>query len=155
MKKLVTLTLIGTLLLAFTTVLHHYREDKPVPIPASPQRSGDSRRGYRYLTTGDYLKSGIPYSYFLLGIGKNNNNYLQRDTPNAIIGHEYTAVAAPNGQIVVAPNCLQCHAGIFNNKLVIGLGNSQIDFTDRKKLNPGNAAMAEGILKNGAPPGCL
>jgi mono/diheme cytochrome c family protein len=151
MKKLVTLTLIGTLLLAFTTVLHHYKEDKPVPIPASPQRSGDSRQGYRYLTTGDYLKSGIPYSYFLLGIGKNNNNYLQRDTPNSIIGHEYTAVAAPNGQIVVAPNCLQCHAGIFNNKLVIGLGNSQIDFTDRKKLNPRNAVMAEGILKNGDP----
>jgi mono/diheme cytochrome c family protein len=151
MKKLVTLTLIGTLLLAFTTVLHHYKEDKPVPVPASPQRSGDSRQGYRYLTTGDYLKSGIPYNYFLLGVGKNNNNYLQRDTPNSIIGHEYTAVAAPNGQIVVAPNCLQCHAGIFNNKLVIGLGNSQIDFTDRKKLNPGNAAMAEGILKNGDP----
>jgi mono/diheme cytochrome c family protein len=151
MKKLVTLSLIGALFLAFTTVLHHYTEDKPVPIPASPQRSGDSRQGYRYLTTGDYLKSGIPYSYFLLGIGKSKNNYLQRDTPNAIIGHEYTAVAAPNGEIVVAPNCLQCHAGVFNNKLVIGLGNSLIDFSDRKKLNPRNAAMAEGILKKGDP----
>jgi mono/diheme cytochrome c family protein len=151
MKKLVTLSLVGALLLAFTTALHHYTEDKPVPIPASLQRSGDSRQGYRYLTTGDYLKSGIPYSYFLLGIGKSKNNYLQRDTPNAIIGHEYTAVAAPNGEIVVAPNCLQCHAGVFNNQLVIGLGNSLIDFSDRKKLNPRNAAMAEGILKKGDP----
>lgn len=151
MKKLAVLTLLGVICLAFTTVLHHYMEDKPVTIPASPQRSGDSKQGYIYLTTGDYLKSGIPYNYFLLGFGKSKNNYLQRDVPNTNISHEYTAVKAANGETVVAPNCLQCHAQVFDNKLYIGLGNTQIDFTDHQKLNPRTASMAETVLKRGDP----
>jgi mono/diheme cytochrome c family protein len=149
MKKLCVLIALGCICLAFTTVLHYYGEDDLVFIPASPQRSGDAKKGYTYLTTGDYLKSGIPYSYFLLGFGKSDKNYLQRDSPNAIISHEYTAVKAPNGQLVVAPNCLQCHAQIFDNKLVIGLGNTLIDFSDRQKLNPRNAQRAEMLLRNG------
>ncbi len=111
--------------------------------------AGDSKKGYTYLTTGDYLKSGIPYSYFLLGFGKNKNNYLQRDSPNADISHEYTAVKAANGELVVAPNCLQCHAQVFDNKLIIGLGNSLIDFSDRRRLNPRNAMLTEAMLKKG------
>jgi len=122
-----------------------------VPVPASPQRNGDASAGFRYLTTGDYLKSGIPYSYFLLGVGKNTANYLNRDSPNALISHEYTAVTAPNGEMVVAPNCLQCHAQLFDGKLYVGLGNSMIDFTDRQKLNPQGALMAEAILQRGDP----
>jgi mono/diheme cytochrome c family protein len=149
MKKMCVLIVLVFVGLAFTTVLRYYADDKPVFIPASPQRSGDSKKGYTYLTTGDYLKSGIPYSYFLLGFGKSGTNYLQRDSPNAIISHEYTAVKAPNGQLVVAPNCLQCHAQVFDDKLVIGLGNTLIDFSDRQKLNPRNAMMAEALLKKG------
>jgi hypothetical protein len=151
MKKLVVLTVLGLICLAFTRVLHFYREDEPVPIPASPQRVGDSARGYQYLTTGDYLKSGIPYNYFILGFGKNTTNYLHRDSLNSIIGHEYTAVEAPNGEIVVAPNCLQCHAQVFDNKLIIGLGNTTIDFTDHQKLNPRTAGFAENLLQKGDP----
>lgn len=151
MKKLCVLIVLGTLCLAFTTVLHYYAEDKPVYVPASPQRGGDSQKGYAYLTTGDYIKSGIPYSYFLLGFGKSKNNYLKRGSPNVFISHEYTAVKAPNGQLVVAPNCLQCHAQVFDDKLVIGLGNTLIDFSDRKKLNSRNALMAEGMLRKGDP----
>src|SRR5579872_1385520 len=117
MKKWIVLTVLGLIGLAFTTVFHYSREDEPVPIPASPQRVGDAATGYRYLTTGDYIKSGIPYDYFLLGFGKSPNNYLHRDSPNAVISHEYTAVKAPNGEIVVAPNCLECHAQVFDNKL--------------------------------------
>lgn len=151
MKKWVVLTLLGVIGLAFTTVFHCAPEDEPVPIPASPQRTGNAAIGYRYLTTGDYIKSGIPYNYFLLGFGKSTANYLQRDSPNAIISHEYTAVKASNGETVVAPNCLQCHAQVFENKLYIGLGNSLIDFTDRQKLNPRTAATAEMILQKGDP----
>ncbi|MDP4217251.1 MAG: c-type cytochrome [Bacteroidota bacterium] len=151
MKRWVARAVIGSLLLAFTRILDDYSEDKPVPIPPSPQRSGDVKKGYAYLTTGDYLKSGIPYGLFLIGTGRNRENYLQRDSPNTYISHEYTAVAAPNGELVVAPNCLQCHSEVFNNKLYIGLGNSLIDFTDRRKLNPRNAAIAESLLKRGDP----
>jgi hypothetical protein len=151
MKKLITLAFFGALCLAFTTTLKYFKEDKPVPIPASPQRSGNSAAGYVYLTTGDYIKSGIPYNFFLLGFGKSKNNFLQREGLNANVSYEYTAVKAPNGQTVIAPNCLQCHAQVFDNKLYIGLGNTLIDFTDNQKLNPRTAALAEQVLQKGNP----
>jgi mono/diheme cytochrome c family protein len=138
---------IGVMALAFV----RWEGDQPVPIPASPQRTGDVAAGYRYLITGDYIKSGIPYDYFLLGFGRTAANYLHRDSPNAVISHEYTAVRAPNGETVVAPNCLECHAQVFDGKLYVGLGNTFADFTDRKKLNPQGAAMAEKVLQHGDP----
>lgn len=150
MKKLLLLGGVGLALFAFTTIMER-DGDAPVPIPASPQRSGNAAAGYRYLTTGDYLKSGIPYDYFLLGFGRTNSNYLHRDSPNAVISHEYTAVKAPNGEVVVAPNCLECHSQVLDGRLYIGLGNTFIDFTDRKKLNPRGAAMAERMLQRGDP----
>jgi mono/diheme cytochrome c family protein len=146
MKKMMVMVLLAAMIFAFTTVLRVYRQDDPVPVPASPQRSGDAAKGYTYLTTGDYIKSGIPYNYFFLGIPKNATNYLRRDSLNAVVSHEYTAVKAANGEVVVAPNCLECHAQVFDNKLYVGLGNSLIDFTDRKKLNPRAAGMAESLL---------
>ena len=152
MKKMMVLALLGAMVLAFTTVLKEDDgKEQPVPVPASPQRSGDVAAGYKYLTTGDYIKSGIPYDYFLLGFGRTTANYLKRDSPNAVISHEYTAVKAPNGEVVVAPNCLECHAQVFDGKLYLGLGNTFIDFTDRKKLSPRGAAMAEKILQRGDP----
>ena len=142
MMVLALLCMVGV---AFTTTMR--MEDDPVPIPASPQRSGDAAKGYTYLTTGDYIKSGIPYDYFFLGFPKNTKNYLNRDSLNAVVPHEYTAVKAANGEIVVAPNCLECHAQVFEDKLYVGLGNSMIDFTDRKKLSPRAAGMAANLLQ--------
>jgi len=121
MKKLIILVLFGVVCLAFTNVFHPFREDEPVPVPASPQRVGERDKGYAYLTTGDYVKSGIPYNYFLLGFGKSTTNYLKREGDNALISHEYTAVKAANGETVVAPNCMQCHSQVFDNKLYVGL----------------------------------
>jgi mono/diheme cytochrome c family protein len=149
MKKILVLALLGMAGLAFTTTLRFSVGEEPVPIPASPQRSGDAAEGYRYLVTGDYIKSGIPYDYFLLGFGKTAANLLHRDSLNAQVSHEYTAVKAANGEVIVAPNCLQCHAQVFDGKLYVGLGNSMVDFTDRKKLNSRGAAVAEKILAKG------
>src|SRR5579863_7734708 len=128
MKKTIVFIVICVFGFAFSTILRTTATD-PVYIPASPQRSGDSVTGYQYLITGDYLKSGIPYSYFKLAFGNTSTNYLQRTGLNQTINYDYTAVKAPNGEIVVAPNCLQCHAQVFDNKLIIGLGNTTIDFT--------------------------
>ncbi len=139
---------IGLCSLAFTTTMHFFTEDKPVYIPPSVQRTGNAVQGFTYLTTGDYLKSGIPLNYFKLGFGKGSNTWLQRDGINKDIPYEYTAVKASNGEIVIAPNCLQCHAQIFDNKLEIGLGNTTIDFSSNQKLDPKNAASAETVLKN-------
>jgi mono/diheme cytochrome c family protein len=145
MKKWMVLTLISVAVAAFTKVAGI--EEDPVPIPASPQRSGDAAKGYSYLITGDYIKSGIPYDYFFLSVPKNTANYLQRDSPNAVVPHQYTAVKAANGELVVAPNCLECHAQVFEDKLYVGLGNTLIDFTDRRKLSPRAAGMAASLLE--------
>jgi len=147
MKKLQVLTLLGVVGLAFTTALKLSPGEIPVPVPASPQRSGDAAVGYQYLTTGDYIKSGIPFNYFLLGFGKRPDTLLHRDGLNADIPYDYTAVKAANGEVVVAPNCLQCHAQVFDGKLYIGLGNSMVDFTDRRKLGAGATAMAERLIQ--------
>ena len=122
--------------------------EEPVAVPASKQRSGDAKAGYGYLTTGDYLRSGIPLSYFKMGFGKSSKNYLNREGDNADIPYDYTVVRAFNGEKVVAPNCMQCHAQLFEGKLIMGLGNSTLDFTRNQKLDPKNAEQASNLLKN-------
>jgi mono/diheme cytochrome c family protein len=120
-------------------------KDSPVYIPPSVQRTGNAEKGYAYLTTGDYLKSGIPYGLFAMGFPKDTSNPLGRTGINKNIPHDFTAVKAPNGEMVVAPNCLQCHAQVFEGKLVVGMGNSFSDFTQNRV---GIAVMAENFLKN-------
>src|SRR3569623_369261 len=83
--------------------------EKPVYIPESTQRTGDAAAGYTYLTTGDYIKCGIPYDFFVMAAGKSKTNYLNREGVNASLTHEYTSVKAANGETLVAPTCLQCH----------------------------------------------
>ena len=122
-------------------------KEEPVPIPASKQRlGGDPQKGYEYLTTGNYVKGGVPLSFFKLGNGAGNKAklpYLQRNGLNKEISYEYTAVKASNGEILVAPNCLQCHAQVVDGKLYVGLGNSFSDFTQFQRLNPKALEQAE------------
>ncbi len=126
-------------------------KDKPVPVPASPQRVGNPDKGYDYLINGDYIRSGIPYQTFLMGAGKSRTNYLQREGLNEKIPYEYTAVKAYNGKVVVAPNCLQCHAQAFEGKLYMGLGNTFIDFSNPEKLSVKKLQSLENVLKTVAP----
>src|SRR5258707_4654940 len=127
MNKLFVLVLLGGFCLAFTTIFRTPRKDEPVAIPASPQRVGEADKGYKYLTTGDYIKSGIPYNYFLLGFGKSVSNLLKRESPNDLISHEYTAVETPHGETVVGAQFLQCHAEEGYDKLHNRLGHTMID----------------------------
>lgn len=112
-------------------------ENVPVPtpsgvmvLPASEQRSGDPQAGFDYLVNGDYISSGIPYDIFIQVFGEDTSNKLGRTGDNAVIPFDYTAVDAPNGVRVVAPNCLQCHATEINGEFLVGLGNINVDFTE-------------------------
>lgn len=126
--------------------------DKPVPIPPSKQRlGGDAQKGYKYLTTGDYVKGGVPYNFFLLGNGKNKPVYPQREGLSKDIPHQYTAVKASNGEVLVAPNCLQCHSQVINDQLFVGLGNSFSDFSLFQKLNPKMLEHAQLLLQKTNP----
>ena len=146
---------LGLLLIAgcvsFSTILIDKGPAKPVPIPPSKQRSGDAAEGYRYLTTGDYVKGGLPYEYYLMGIGGSKTNYLKREGLNANVNHDYSVVKSPNGVNLVAPNCMQCHAQVFDSSLVMGLGNTFLDFSNDMRFNPQTMLIMEGLLKKGAP----
>ena len=96
----------------------NFDPEKPIPIPKSVQRSGNAAKGYTYLTTGDYVKGGVPYDFYLLGKGKEKNNYLKRTGINGTVSHDFTVIKAVNGENLVAPNCLQCHAQVFNEPAV-------------------------------------
>ncbi len=124
-------------------------EPKPVFIPPSEQRlGGDPQKGYEYLVTGDYVKGGIPLQFFMMGMGKAKKDFLNREGINKNISHEFTAVKARNGEVVIAPNCLQCHAQVFEDSLIIGLGNSFADFT--RSMSVG-FNIAENLMKTTAP----
>lgn len=132
--------------MAFVTITNKFKEgENPEFINPSKQRTGDAAKGFTYLTTGDYLKSGIPYNLFFMGAPKDTNNYLNRTGNNKNLAHDFTAVKAPNGELIVAPNCLQCHAQVFDGKLIVGLGNSLTDYTINRQ---GSALFAEKFLKN-------
>jgi mono/diheme cytochrome c family protein len=105
------------------------------PLPNNPQRTGNASAGYEYLISGDYMSSGIPYDAFLLGTSENPDNRLNRSGDNANIPYDYTAITAPNGARVVAPNCMACHASTINNNFIIGLGSHDADFTVNRASN--------------------
>ncbi|HEY6977944.1 MAG TPA: hypothetical protein VH396_16710 [Chitinophagaceae bacterium] len=122
-----------------------------VYIPPSEQRSGDTAKGYEYLITGDYVKSGPAYGYFLLLNGKDKKNYLNRTGKNATVDYSFNVVTADNEVEVVVPNCLQCHAQVFDGKLCIGLGNSMMDFTKTVKLNNLPSKAATRVMQTFSP----
>ncbi|MGH8559943.1 MAG: hypothetical protein ACRESZ_21320 [Methylococcales bacterium] len=100
-------------------------------VPATVQRAGDPEAGYDALVNQPYITCGIPYSAYQRGAnplrpdqllpGRNAQN---RDLPYLLTNH----TTAGNVRLV-SGNCLLCHAGYFNNRLIIGLGNEFLDFT--------------------------
>ncbi len=118
--------------------------DEPVFIPPSPQRVGNADTGYKYIVEGDYVNSGLPFIFYRLGF-PNAKDYLNRGGKNTGVRHDFNVVNAPNGEAIIVPNCLQCHAQEFNGELVIGLGNANADFTNVKGLN---SNIVEGILNS-------
>jgi hypothetical protein len=143
MKKFKLLAIIITCCLTYISFIDD--ENVPVHIPATPQRTGDAGVGYEYLVTGDYLKSGIPYKLFQLAFGKDKKNYLKRDSFNKTIPFDFTAINAPNGERIVAPNCLQCHAQVFEDQLYVGLGNTFIDFSIDKPIPKYAAVLFDAL----------
>ena len=136
--------------IAFSTGIEQL-PDKPVFIPPSTQRNGNAAAGYSYLISGDFLKSGLPYNYFQLINGKDTHNYLQRTGKNANVPHGFNVVSNGNGIDIVIPTCLQCHAQILNDSLVVGLGNTQLDFSEFGKQNSLKQKLATGFMKTFTP----
>jgi hypothetical protein len=122
-----------------------YTADKPVPIPSHPQYPGNAKKGHRYLTEGDYLKSGLPVALFrqTLRMAPKKSD-LGRQGENKGVPYDFTVISAPNGQKVAAPNCMFCHAQPWGDSVIIGLGNSLSDYS---MPQPGTMALSEMALK--------
>jgi mono/diheme cytochrome c family protein len=143
MKQLSLLLVIGALSVAFVGFTGSIGEDEPMYIPPSVQRTGDASKGYEYLVTGDYIKSGVPYGYYMMLNSKDKQNLLNRAGKNANVPPGFTVVTAPNGVEIVSPNCLQCHGEMFEGNYYVGLGNTTIDFSTISKQDnfKNNAAL--------------
>lgn len=145
MKKLLAISVI---LLPFLLAFGYSTDNEgPAAIPANTQTPGDAAIGYSYLTTGDFLKSGLPYGVFVVNNGKDKANLLNREGKNATVGHGYNVIEK-NGIEMVIPTCLQCHAEVFDGQLVMGLGNTTLDFSNTSKVD---VKTRIGMLKAMAP----
>lgn len=108
-------------------------EASPVgAVPAEPQRPGDPAKGYQALLNEPYLGCGVPYGAYEKSGGGNKQALRLPDRPgrNAELPYYMTAHKTATGVELVSPNCLGCHGGTFDGKLVIGLGNENLDFTE-------------------------
>ncbi len=120
---------------------------KPYAIPYQQQFPGNSPdSGYWYLVSGDYLKSGLPYSLYKKSGMKEPENFLHRTGLNDGIPYNFTTITAPNGAQIVAPNCLYCHAQKWGDSLVIGMGNSLSDYTMPQDATMRMMEMAVGMM---------
>lgn len=112
--------------------------DKVTSLEGIQQRVGDADKGKTYLLEGGYVDSGIPLSLFNLFFSGQTDE-LNREGINEGIPHEYNAFINSEGVGIVSPNCLQCHSGYIDGQFILGLGNSDADFTQ-------NTAAVTGLL---------
>lgn len=141
--------LIATLLFfaCATTISSVPKADQPVAIPANPQQTGDASKGYYYLITGDYIKSGVPYNIYQKGQKfQPSKPSLNRSGPNAAIPYDFTYIKAANGAELVVPNCLFCHAQTWGDSVVVGLGNSLSDYTMPQDASLKMSELALNVL---------
>lgn len=137
MKKILVAAVIVGVCISFVSISSN--RDDPVFIPPSKQRTGNADSGYQYIITGDYVKSGIPLNLYHYIFKKEKTNLFEREDENASVRYDFNVVRAKNGEQVVVPNCFQCHAEMFDGKLIAGLGNASGDFTKDQKLNSKSA----------------
>lgn len=163
MRKILILSLI-VFSIAFTAFIQDRFSDLPVSIQRSPQRKGNAASGWNYLVNGNYVNSGFPFSYYLPLIGKNDRHLFLREGKNNDVAFYFNVIKGVNNKNIVVPNCLQCHAEVFDGKLIIGLGRATGNFTNKqpygspvfqdvmnylfKKIAPGNYAAAEQFIKS-------
>ncbi len=106
------------------------------PVPESPQRRGDPERGYQALVNEPYIRCGLPYSAYrqLQAPASPRQSIEGREGRNAELPYQLTSYTTAAGVELVVNNCLACHAAEFNGRLIVGLGNESLDFTEDPAL---------------------
>lgn len=102
----------------------------PGLIEATPQREGDSERGYKALLEESYVSCGLPERVFRRLLGDTPVVEAPERTDKAD-GLPFSVNVFTNelGVPTVSNNCLTCHGTYLFGELVVGLGNEFQDFT--------------------------
>lgn len=100
-------------------------------VPANAQRGGDPKAGYDALINRPYITCGVPYSAYRRNADPPRPDQLipGRTAENRDLPYLFTSHTTKKNVRLVSSNCLLCHAGYFNHRLIIGLGNEFLDFT--------------------------
>jgi len=117
-------------------------------IPPDAQRPGDPAKGYEALVNEGYVSCGIPYTAYkaVFDPAPPELQLPGRNALNAPLPFDETRFTTTSGVDVVSANCLTCHAGFIKGKLVVGLGDTQSDFTQN---NEGyQLDLAQGLLND-------
>ncbi|HEY6878737.1 MAG TPA: hypothetical protein VI299_11995, partial [Polyangiales bacterium] len=122
-----------------------------IPVPPSPQPSGDPAKGYKYLTSGPYQTLGMPWNGFKATMSKlePRDSIPNREGDNALVSYRYNVVTDPDGIKVAASNCLQCHASHLDGKVVIGLGHPNMKML--RDQSTGSSFDIPGIALRSSP----
>ena len=142
----ISLLIIGILLLACSKQVTDTQNNGDLihltNLEASEQREGNADLGKEYLLYGGYVDSGIPLSLFG-NFFNSANDELKRTGIAEGIPHGFNAFTNDEGIDVVSPNCLQCHAGYIDDEFILGLGNTDADFT----MNTGSlSVMLDAVI---------
>ncbi len=121
-------------------------DDFPViTLGAEPQRDGDPQKGYRALVNEAYVPCGIPDTAYskVFQPAPESARVPGREGRNATLPYNFTAMKTKDGVDIVTSNCLSCHAGRIDGKLVVGLGAADSDFTNDPS---GTAGLVGAVL---------
>ncbi len=114
---------------------------------------GNAERGLQYLLHGNYINSGIPYSLYHALYETNFRNTISFFGYNRFEVNPFmTFNDSANNITIATPNCLHCHAQLFNDSLIIGMGNSysQYQFNQTPDLIAGDLLVKLLYGKNSA-----
>ncbi len=100
--------------------------------PSPTKEKGDPAAGYQYVTTGNYIGSGFPWSFANPDTTQAVDSVLHRDGRNAFVTYERIAFQAPNEAWVISGNCFSCHASERSGQVNLALGDTYSDFTGVK-----------------------
>jgi hypothetical protein len=104
-------------------------EDNSLSIMIAPAtEEGNADAGYKYLTEGDALSTGIPVEIYRVMKQVYDSKLARIAGYSKFATNDYVIFKNDNGRLIATPGCLHCHAQQFNNELIIGLGNSYSNF---------------------------
>lgn len=100
-------------------------------VEADEQRPGDAAAGYHALVHEGYVGCGIPYDTYtqFFPTAPANLQLPDREGHNAEMAFMYNVFTSDQGVELVMPNCLTCHAQVFQGQVVVGLGDTITDYT--------------------------